>query len=55
MDENDAVYLIWHTLFPEMYPVEEKAADYNGDGNVTEADALILLWYALFPNRYSLT
>lgn len=55
MDENDAVYLIWHTLFPEMYPVEEKAADYNGDGNVTEADALILLWYALFPNHYSLT
>ena len=55
MDENDAVYLIWHTLFPEMYPVEEKADDYNGDGNVTEADALILLWYALFPNRYSLT
>lgn len=52
---DDAIYLVWHTLFPEMYPVVERAVDYNGDGEVTDADAVVLLWHILFPDEYSLT
>ena len=47
VDEVDAIYLLWHTLYPEMYPVTIDA-DYDKDGAVTDADALILLWHALF-------
>lgn len=49
ISEEDAIYLIWHTLFPEIYPLDKTAADLNADGAVTDADALTLLWQALFP------
>ena len=49
VDEKDACYLIWHTLFPGQYPLaEDIRADFNNDGQVTDADAVVLLWYALF-------
>ena len=48
VDETDAMYLIWHTLFPTQYPLGEIKADFTRDGEVTDADALELLWHALF-------
>lgn len=47
LSESDAIYLIWHTLFPLEYPLEQNIADINDDGKVTDADAVELLWYAL--------
>lgn len=49
VDEMDAVYLLWHTLFPREYPLAENLADFDGDGAVTDRDAVLLLWHALFP------
>ena len=51
INDSDAIYVIWHTLFPEMYPLSVAAADMpqNGilDGAITEADAMEILWKAL--------
>lgn len=51
--ELDAVYLLWHTLHPNIFPLE-KNADFNGDGVTTDADAVILLWHGLYPKDYPL-
>ena len=51
--EEDAIYLLWHTLFEEMYPISIPG-DLNGDNAVTDADAVKLLWYILFPAQYPL-
>lgn len=53
IDDKDAVYLVWHTLFPQMYPLTVDA-DYNQDDEITTADAVQLLWHLIFPERYPL-
>ena len=54
IDEDDAVYLLWHTLFPADYPLPSDA-DFNGDGLITDKDAIYLLWHTLFPADYPLS
>lgn len=44
--EADAVYLLWHNLFPGTYPID-LSGDTNGDGTENTYDAVYLLWYAL--------
>ena len=51
--EADAVYLVWHTLFPAQYPVGADA-DFDGSGAVDASDAVHLLWHTLFPALYPL-
>lgn len=53
-DIQDAVYLIWNTLFPDLYPITADA-DFNNDGIRNSDDAVILLWHAMFPEQYPLT
>lgn len=52
-DIQDAIYLIWNTLFPDLYPVTADA-DFNNDGIRNSDDAVILLWHTLFPEQYPL-
>ena len=49
----DVEYLLWHTLFPQSYPIEYNA-DFTGDGQITNADVEYLLWHTLFPGNYPL-
>lgn len=54
VDNKDVEYLLWHTLFPEDYPLTVPS-DFDGSGNVDNKDVEYLLWYTLFPEDYPLT
>lgn len=51
---DDAVYLLYATLMPGDYPLNQ-TADYDRDGFVTSDDAVYVLYFTLFPDMYSLT
>ena len=51
---EDVIYLLWHTMFPETYPVDTQA-DFNNDNLVTNEDVIYLLWHTMFPESYPLT
>lgn len=47
---DDVVALLWHSLFPDMNPLNA-SGDLNGDGDVTNDDVSLLLWHSLFPEE----
>ena len=51
--DRDALYLLYHTIFGESYPIEQDC-DYNNDEAVTDADALYLLYHTIFGDSYPL-
>ena len=53
VNNKDVEYLLWHTLFPEQYPIVGDA-DFNGDGTINNKDVGYLLWHTLFPESYPL-
>lgn len=53
VDNKDVEYLLWHTLFPDDYPLNQEA-DFSGDGVLDNKDVEYLLWYTLFPDDYPL-
>ena len=53
VDNNDVVLLLWHTLFPEDYPLAV-SGDLTGDGAIDNNDVVLLLWHTLFPEEYPL-
>jgi len=51
--DEDVIYLLWHTVFPEEYPLDAWA-DFNDNGIVTDTDVIYLLWHTVFPVDYPL-
>ena len=51
--DADAVYLLYHTFLPDLYPVDQEC-DFNGDGEVNDSDAVHLLYYTFLPDLYPL-
>ena len=55
VDRDDAVYVLYNSLFgEEQYPLNQDV-DFNGDGSVTRDDAVYLLYHSMFPADYPLT
>ena len=53
VDSDDAIYLLYYTLLPEDYPINQ-SGDFNGDGEVNSDDAIYLLYHTLLPDDYPL-
>ncbi len=53
VDNKDVEYLLWHTLFPDSYPLDTYA-DFDMNGIVDNKDVEYLLWHTLFPDSYPL-
>ena len=53
VDDQDVVYLLWHALFPEMYPITTDG-DMDRNGITDAEDAVYLLWHCLFREKYPL-
>ena len=51
VNNDDVLYLMWHNMFPEQYPIKRNA-DFTGDGEVNNNDVLRLMWHNMFPEQY---
>ncbi len=54
VDNDDAIYLLYHTVFgEEEYPVNQ-TCDFSADGVIDNKDAIYLLYHTVFPEDYPL-
>lgn len=53
VDSNDAIHLLYHTLLPESYSINQNG-DFDGDGEVDSDDAIYLLYHVTLPEKYPL-
>ena len=53
VNDSDVAYLLWHTLFPEDFPIVI-SGDLDGNGFVNDDDVAYLLWHTLFPDDFPL-
>lgn len=53
INNADVLALLWHSLFPDLNPVDIPA-DLTGDELVTNDDVIRLLWHTLFPDEFPL-
>ena len=53
IDNRDVEYLLWYTLFPEEYSINQRA-DFNHDNSIDNLDVECLLWFTLFPEEFPL-
>lgn len=53
VNSDDAIYLLYYTLLPDLYPINQ-SADFDGNGDVNSDDAIYLLYHTLLPDIYPL-
>ena len=53
VDSNDAIHLLYYTLLPDRYAVNQEC-DFDNDSDVNSNDAIYLLYHTLLPDRYPL-
>ena len=53
VDDEDVIYLLWHTLMSDDYPVNQPV-DFDHNGSVDDEDVIYLLWHTLMPKDYPL-
>ena len=53
VDNQDVEYLLWHTLFPTEYSLNQDG-NLDGVSGVDNRDVEYLLWHTLFPETYPL-
>ena len=51
VNNDDVLYLLWHNLFSNEYPLTV-SGDMDGKDGVNNDDVLYLLWHILFPSDY---
>ena len=54
INEDDAIYLLRHVIFPEKYSIA-CVPDFDSDGAVNSDDAVYLLRHVIFPDKYPLS
>jgi len=55
VDMNDAILLLQHSMFPELFPLAYKGSvDFVNDGVVDMNDAILLLQHSMFPDLFPL-
>lgn len=50
VDSKDAIYLLYHSVFPEGYPLNQDS-DFDLDGDVDRNDAIYLLYNTIFGDE----
>lgn len=53
VDNLDVEFLLWHTLYPEDYPITG-TGDFDGNSVVDNKDVEYLLWHTLYPEDFPL-
>jgi hypothetical protein len=53
VDSDDAIYLLYYTFLPDMFPVNQNC-DFDGSGVVDSDDAIHLLYYTFLPDMFPL-
>ena len=51
IDNRDVEYLLWHTLFPDDYPLSS-SGEMDGIPGINNRDVEYLLWHTLFPEDF---
>ena len=51
VDNDDLVYLLMYTFFPDEYPVNQDC-DFDKSGEIDNDDLVYLLMYTFFPDEY---
>ena len=54
INQDDAVYLLLHTMFASVYPLDNTPGDIDGDNVVDQDDAVYLLLHTMFADVYPL-